>query len=594
MHRYRFVLFRPLQFLPVLLGISIITFILVRLIPGDPARVLLGARSTPTAIANIRAQYGLDEPIWLQYFYFLQNLGKGEMGKSILYKIDVLKLILTRIEPTLTLVLASVILSILIAVPMAALAARNSGRMPDHAVRIVSTLGIGFPPFWLALMLIILFSVKLGVFPVSGYGDTMFDKAGHLILPSLTIALSLSAVLTRSLRAAMIVELSSDLATAARARGMPESIVFWRHVLPNSSGADHQSSRRQHRLADRRHSRRRNRVCHSRHGPASGARHLLAGLHGGSGRGHGVCLRDRAGQLPRRHRHGDPRSEGAAMTAAAVRMTVPWSRFLGRHMTLAIGAGILGMFLLIALAAPLIAPYDPILQNAEVRMIPPALAHPFGTDNFGRDILSRVIWGARIDLQIAVIGVVFPFLIGTTIGTVAGFFGGVVDAVFMRLVDIILAFPFLVLMLSIIAILGPGLSSFYIAMALVGWVSYARLIRAQMLVLKNSDYAVAAVSLGFSRTRIMFRHLLPNAIAGSLVFSMSDAVLVLLNGAAISYLGLGVQPPLAEWGVMVAEGQSFITTAWWITLFPGLSIVVLAFGFSLVGDGLGEWLGVRE
>ena len=167
----------------------------------------------------------------------------------------------------------------------------------------------------------------------------------------------------------------------------------------------------------------------------------------------------------------------------------------------------------------------------------------------------------------------FPFLIGTTLGTMAGFFGGIVDAIFMRLVDIILAFPFLVLMLSIIAILGPGLGSFYIAMALVGWVSYARLIRAQMLVLKNHDYAVAAVSLGFSRTRIMFRHLLPNAVAGSVVFAMSDAVLVLLNGAAISYLGLGVQPPVAEWGVMVAEGQPFVTTAWWITLFPGLSIV---------------------
>ena len=216
-----------------------------------------------------------------------------------------------------------------------------------------------------------------------------------------------------------------------------------------------------------------------------------------------------------------------------------------------------------------IAPYDPILQDADVRLQAPSWLHPFGTDNFGRDILSRVIWGTRIDLQIAVIGVVFPFLIGTTVGTIAGFFGGIVDALFMRLVDIILAFPFLVLMLSIIAILGPGLGSFYIAMALVGWVSYARLIRAQMLVLKSSDYAVAAVSLGFSRPRIMFRHLLPNAIAGSLVFSMSDAVLVLLSGAAVSYLGLGVQPPLAEWGVMVAEGQSFITTAWWITLFPG-------------------------
>jgi peptide/nickel transport system permease protein len=282
------------------------------------------------------------------------------------------------------------------------------------------------------------------------------------------------------------------------------------------------------------------------------------------------------------------------MTAVAMQKSAPWLRWLGRHLTLSIGAGVLLSFIAIALLAPWIAPYDPILQNADARLLAPSFAYPFGTDNFGRDILSRVIWGTRIDLQIAVIGVVFPFLIGTLVGTGAGFFGGVVDIVFMRLVDIILAFPFLVLMLSIIAILGPGLSSFYIAMALVGWVSYARLIRAQILVLKTTDYAVAATSLGFGRMRIMFRHLLPNAIAGSIVFSMSDAVLVLLNGAAISYLGLGVQPPLAEWGVMVAEGQSFITTAWWITLFPGLSIVVLAFGFSLFGDGLGEYLGVAE
>jgi peptide/nickel transport system permease protein len=258
------------------------------------------------------------------------------------------------------------------------------------------------------------------------------------------------------------------------------------------------------------------------------------------------------------------------------------------------GGGILAFFVLIALFAPLVAPYDPILQNADIRLQGPSWAHPFGADNFGRDILSRVIWGVRIDLQIAFLGVIFPFVIGTLVGTVAGFFGGLVDAVFMRLIDVILAFPFLVLVLSIIAILGPGLSSFYIAMALVGWVSYARLIRAQVLVLKNSDYALAAVSLGFSRRRIMFRHLLPNAIAGSVVFAMSDAVLVLLNGAAISYLGLGVQPPTAEWGIMVAEGQPFITTAWWITLFPGLSIVMLAFGFSMFGDALADMLGVKE
>lgn len=281
-------------------------------------------------------------------------------------------------------------------------------------------------------------------------------------------------------------------------------------------------------------------------------------------------------------------------TMAVSSSAAGWRTLLSRRTMLTVGASIMLFFILVAVAAPLIAPYDPILQDGNARLQLPSLLHPLGTDNFGRDILSRIIWGARIDLQIAVIGVAFPFLIGTVVGTVAGFFGGIVDAIFMRIVDIIMAFPFLVLMLSIITILGPGLGSFYIAMALVGWVSYARLIRAQILVLKNSDYAVAAVSLGFGRMRIMFRHLLPNAIAGSIVFSMSDAVLVLLSGAAVSYLGLGVQPPVAEWGVMVAEGQSFITTAWWITLFPGLSIVFLAFGFSILGDALGELLGVHE
>ncbi len=261
---------------------------------------------------------------------------------------------------------------------------------------------------------------------------------------------------------------------------------------------------------------------------------------------------------------------------------------------LAVGLAILGGFVALALLAPLLAPFDPILQSPDAKLLPPSWEHPFGTDNFGRDVFSRVLWGTRIDLQIAVLGVVFPFLIGTGVGTVAGFFGGWVDTVLMRIIDVVLAFPFLVLMLSIIAILGPGLASFYIAMALVGWVSYARLIRAQILVLKSQDFAVAAASLGFSRLRIMFRHLLPNALAGSLVFVMSDAVLVLLNGASISYLGLGVQPPVAEWGVMVAEAQGFISQAWWITLFPGLAIVTLAFGFSLTGDALADLMAVHE
>jgi len=268
-------------------------------------------------------------------------------------------------------------------------------------------------------------------------------------------------------------------------------------------------------------------------------------------------------------------------------------RFPGRT-TLVVGLTVVGLMLLAALAAPLIAPYDPVFQDGTARLVAPSAAHPFGTDNFGRDVFSRVIWAARVDLQIAFLGVVFPLVIGTTIGTVAGYFGGVVDAVFMRIVDVVLAFPYLVLIIAIIAILGPGLKSFYIALALVGWVSYARLIRSQILILKSADFVLAARSLGYSHSRIMFRHLLPNALISSIVFAMSDMVLVLLGGASISFLGLGVQPPTAEWGIMVAEGQGFITQALWMTMFPGLAILLLSFGFSLIADGLGEWLGVKE
>lgn len=272
-----------------------------------------------------------------------------------------------------------------------------------------------------------------------------------------------------------------------------------------------------------------------------------------------------------------------------------WLPRFGKHpLPLVLGALLIGSIVLLALFAPIVAPFDPISQNLDVKLQPPSLAHLFGTDNFGRDILSRIIWGARIDLQMGLIGVAFPFLIGTTLGAIAGYAGRAVDAIAMRVVDIVLAFPFLVLMLAIIAILKPGLGSFYIAMALVGWVSYARLIRAQVLVLKSADFVLAARSLGYSHPRILFRHILPNVLTGSIVFSMSDVVLVVLNGAAISYLGLGVQPPTAEWGIMIAEGQNFITTAWWITAFPGFAIVVMALGFSLLADGLGEKLGVRE
>jgi peptide/nickel transport system permease protein len=262
---------------------------------------------------------------------------------------------------------------------------------------------------------------------------------------------------------------------------------------------------------------------------------------------------------------------------------------------LALIGGTLCLFwLLVALAAPWLAPYDPLAQDLAATLQPPSVVHLLGTDNFGRDILSRIIWGTRLDLQMGVFGVLFPFIIGTFIGAMSGYFGGFVDMVLMRLLDITISFPFFVLIIAIVATLGPGLGSFYIALALVGWVSYARLVRARFLVLKHADFVMAARSLGFSHLRIVLHHILPNAIMPALVFSMSDAVIDILLGSSLSYLGLGIQPPTPEWGLMIAEGQNFIATAWWMTFFPGLAIVLLATGFSLLADGAAEYFGIRE
>ncbi|MEO3428311.1 ABC transporter permease [Pelagibius sp. CAU 1746] len=266
----------------------------------------------------------------------------------------------------------------------------------------------------------------------------------------------------------------------------------------------------------------------------------------------------------------------------------------GQPLALLAGLAIVGFWLAIAAGAGAISPYDPNAHDYAAVLQGPSPAHWLGTDNFGRDILSRILHGTVVDLQIGVLGVLLPFLLGTAIGLFAGYFGGLADIALMRLLDIMLAFPWLVLLMAIIAVLEPGIHSFYIAITCVGWVSYARLIRSRVLVLKSSEFVLAARNLGYGHLRIMCRHILPNALASSIVFAMSDVVLVLLAGASISYLGMGVQPPTAEWGVMIAEGQTFITTAWWIAAFPGLAIVIMALGFSLLADGLAEKLGVEH
>jgi peptide/nickel transport system permease protein len=253
-----------------------------------------------------------------------------------------------------------------------------------------------------------------------------------------------------------------------------------------------------------------------------------------------------------------------------------------------IGAAIVATLGLAALLAPLIAPSAPNEVDFLNPLAGPSLAHPMGTDDSGRDVLSRSLYGLRIDLAIVLLITYVPLPIGVLLGAVAGSFGGKIDAVIARLADVMLAFPFFVLVIAIIAIVGPGLTGVLIGVPLAAWALYARLARSEMLVLREQPFMLATTALGYSRTRAILRHAVPNLMRTALIYSTLDMVVNLLLLSSLSYLGLGMQPPGAELGTIIAGGQPYLLSAWWIATLPGLILVVFGVGVGLIGDGLSD------
>ncbi|MGA2455821.1 MAG: ABC transporter permease [Solirubrobacteraceae bacterium] len=278
------------------------------------------------------------------------------------------------------------------------------------------------------------------------------------------------------------------------------------------------------------------------------------------------------------------------MVAARLRRRAASERRWAK-VTLWLGMAIIGAIVLIAAAAPLLGFVKPDQQNLAQALQAPSLHHPFGTDTLGRDILTRVIYGARIDLTFAFVTTIIPFFFGALVGALAGYRGGWLDTVVNRFVDTVVAFPFIVLILAIVTIEGPGLTGAYVGVFAVGWALYARLTRGEMLVERQREYILAAQILGYSTPRIVLRHALPNVLRASIVFSMADIVLNILLLSSLSYLGLGVSPPTPEWGALVAEGQNVLLTSWWVATLPGLVIVLTGVGFSLIGDGIADRFG---
>jgi peptide/nickel transport system permease protein len=251
-----------------------------------------------------------------------------------------------------------------------------------------------------------------------------------------------------------------------------------------------------------------------------------------------------------------------------------------------VALALIAVFATCALFAPLLAPYDPLVQDLGSRLRPPSPEHWLGTDSLGRDIASRILYGARISLVIGVVVVASAGVFGTVVGLVAGYAGGLVDEALMRLTEVFLAFPALILAMAIAGALGPSLTNAIIAIAAVTWAVYARLTRGQILSLRRREFVEAARAIGASRVRIVSRHLLPNVLAPLMIQASFDLGSSIIAAAGLSFIGFGAQPPTPEWGVMISEGRNYISTQPWLSLFPGLAILLAVGSFNLLGDGL--------
>jgi peptide/nickel transport system permease protein len=273
-------------------------------------------------------------------------------------------------------------------------------------------------------------------------------------------------------------------------------------------------------------------------------------------------------------------------TRPAARRLRPWYQ----NRSLVLGLVIVGIMVLLAILAPVLTPYDPIRQDLQNTLQPPSSAHWLGTDKLGRDVLARLLYGARVDLRIGFLAVLIPFVVGSVLGAIAGYFGGWLDNVIMRVVDVFYAFPLFILVIALVFVLGSGERSIYLAIALVSWVSYCKIVRGEVIVARRQEYVQAARLGGLSHGRVLVRHIGPNVSSQAITYAMSDIVMDIMVIVTLGYLGVGITPPTPEWGGMIADAKEFITTLWWMAVLPGLAVVITGLGLSLIGDGLSDLL----
>ncbi|EAS9423564.1 dipeptide ABC transporter permease DppB [Salmonella enterica] len=525
----QFILRRLGLVIPTFIGITLLTFAFVHMIPGDPVMIMAGERGiSPERHAQLLAELGLDKPMWQQYLHYIWGVMHGDLGISLKSRIPVWDEFVPRFKATLELGVCAMIFAVAVGIPVGVLAAVKRGSIFDHTAVGLALTGYSMPIFWWGMMLIMLVSVHWNLTPVSGrVSDMVFlddtnpltgfmlidtaiwgeegnfiDALAHMILPAMVLGTIPLAVIVRMTRSSMLEVLGEDYIRTARAKGLTRMRVIIVHALRNAML------------------------------PVV----TVIGL-----------------------------QVGTLLAGAILTETIfSWPG--------------LGRWLIDALLAP------PVWQEGG------SWAHILGTDDVGRDVLSRLMYGARLSLLVGCLVVVLSLVMGIILGLVAGYFGGLVDNIIMRVVDIMLALPSLLLALVLVAIFGPSIGNAALALTFVALPHYVRLTRAAVLVEVNRDYVTASRVAGAGAMRQMFVNIFPNCLAPLIVQASLGFSNAILDMAALGFLGMGAQPPTPEWGTMLSDVLQFAQSAWWVVTFPGLAILLTVLAFNLMGDGLRDAL----
>lgn len=584
----KYIVKRILQVIPMLFILSLIVFMMVRLIPGDPVDMMLGMDIPKDTKEYERERLGLNDPLYIQYFRFVGNALHGDLGTSIFSGKPVVEELAKRFPKTLTLAVGGTLFGAAVGVLLGIIAAIHRNKFADNLIMVLSLLTVSTPSFFLALILMLIFCLNLRWLPSIG-----MDTWQGAILPIATLGLQAIGSIARTTRSAMLDVIHQDYIRTSRSRGVPERVITYRHAFKNAlipvlttiglrfggllAGATLVETVFSipgigRFVVDS--------VSNRDYPAIQGAVLVLAVTF--------VLVNTLVDLL---YAAVDPRVKyGLRRNTADMKNKHPVLRRFMRRKVSVVAAAVLILFVLIAILGPLVWQVDPLKQSVMKKYGPMTVQHPLGTDNLGRDTLARMIYGARVSLAISFAGVLSGALIGVLLGVSAGYFGGWVDAIISRFIDILLAFPGLLLAITIVAVLGPGSVNTVIAITIFTIPGLTRMVRSVVLSLKSSEYVEACKTMGESNLRIILTHVIPNSMSQIIVNVTLSLGTAILTASSLSFLGLGVTPPEAEWGAMLSQMREVIRTYPTGVLVPGIAITLVVMSFSLVGDGLRDAL----